>query len=117
MARSPFSVCSPFPVLARIPLLPAADSRETAPGADALLAEGMFLASRQVGSEADLPGRDRSRMVVTRRGYEIRARLRPIPHMVFAGVALARFSGQGDTPCPEEVAGRDSTDPVGPHRH
>lgn len=98
MARSPFSARSPFPVLARIPLLPAADSRETVPGVDALLAEGMFLASRQVDSEADLPGRDRSRMAITRRGYEIRAQLRPVPHMVFAGVALARFTGQGDTP-------------------
>jgi lantibiotic biosynthesis protein len=98
MARSPFSARSPFPVLARIPLLPAADSRETVPGVDSLLAEGMFLASRQVDSEADRPGRDRSRMAITRRGYEIRAHLRPVPHMVFAGVALARFAGQGETP-------------------
>lgn len=98
MAHSPFSACSPFPVLARIPLLSAADSRETVPGADSLLAEGMFLASRQVDSEADLPGRDRSRMAITRRSYEIRAQLRPVPHMVFAGVTLARFAGQGDTP-------------------
>jgi lantibiotic biosynthesis protein len=98
MARSPFSARSPFPVLARIPLLPAADSRDTVPGVDSLLAEGMFLASRQVDPEADLPGRDRSRMAITRRGYEIRAQWRPVPHMVFAGVALARFAGQGDTP-------------------
>lgn len=98
MARSPFSVRSAFPVLVRIPLLPAADSRETVPEADALLAEGMFLASRQVDREAGLPGRDRSRMAVTRRSYEIRAQLRPVPHMVFAGVALARFAGQGETP-------------------
>ena len=98
MTRSPFSGRSSFPVLTRIPLLPAADSRETVPAADSLLAEGMFLASRQVGSEADLPGRDRSRMAITRRGYEIRAQLRPVPHMVFAGVALARFAGQGETP-------------------
>ncbi|MGH3869597.1 MAG: lantibiotic dehydratase [Pseudonocardiaceae bacterium] len=98
MTRSPFSARSPFPVLARIPLLPAADSRETVPEADALLAEGMFLASRQVDREAGLPGSDRSRIAVTRRGYEIRAQLRPTPHGVFAGVALARFAGQGDTP-------------------
>lgn len=98
MARSPFSARSPFPLLARVPLLPAADSREAVPGADALLAEGMFLASRQVDSEADLPGRDRSRMTITRRGYEIRAQLRPVPHMVFAGVAVVRFTGQGETP-------------------
>ncbi|MGH3930510.1 MAG: hypothetical protein ACRDTF_11105 [Pseudonocardiaceae bacterium] len=58
----------------------------------------MFLASRQVGSEADLPGRDPSRMAITRRGYEIRAQSRPVPHLVFAGVALARFTGQGETP-------------------
>lgn len=98
MARSPFSARSSFPVLARIPLLPAADSRETVLGADSRLAEGIFLASRQVDSEADLPGRDRSRMAITRRSYEIRAQLRPVPHMVFAGVALARFAGQGETP-------------------
>lgn len=98
MARSPFSARSPFPVLARIPLLPAAASRETVPGADALLAEGMFLASRQVDPETELPERDRSRMAITRRGYEIRAQLRPVPHMVFAGVTLARFAGQGETP-------------------
>ncbi|MGH3755843.1 MAG: lantibiotic dehydratase family protein, partial [Pseudonocardiaceae bacterium] len=97
MARSAFSVCSPFPVLAGIPLLPVADSRETVPGADALLVEGMFLASRQVGSVADLPGRDRSRMAITRRGYEIRGCWRPTPHGVFAGVALARFTGPGET--------------------
>lgn len=98
MARSPFSARSPFPVLARIPLLLAADSREAVLEADALLAEGMFLASRQVDSEADLRGRDHSRMAITRRGYEIQAQLRPVPHMVFAGVALARFAGQGETP-------------------
>ncbi|MGH3849956.1 MAG: lantibiotic dehydratase, partial [Pseudonocardiaceae bacterium] len=94
MPRSP--TC--FPVLARIPLLPAADSRETVPGADALLAEGIFLASRQVVSDADLPARDRSRIASTHRGYEIRARLRPTPHGVFAGVALARFAGRGEIP-------------------
>jgi lantibiotic biosynthesis protein len=98
MTRSPFSAHSVFPVLARIPLLPAADSRKTVLGADALLAEGMFLASRQVGAEADLSRRDRSQMAITRRGYEVRARLRPVPHMVFAGVALAQFAGQGETP-------------------
>jgi hypothetical protein len=98
MTRSPFSAHSAFPVLARIPLLPAADSRGIVLGAGALLAEGMFLASRQVGVEADLSGRDRSQMAITRRGYEVRARLRPVPHMVFAGVAFARFAGQGETP-------------------
>ncbi|MBV9141136.1 MAG: lantibiotic dehydratase [Pseudonocardiales bacterium] len=98
MTRSPFSARSPFPVLARIPLLPAADSQERSPRGDALLAEGMFLASRQLDPEADLPGRDRSRLAITRRGYEIRAQWRPVPHLVFAGVALARFTGQGETP-------------------
>ena len=98
MTRSPFSARSAFSVLARIPLLSAVDSRGIVPGADALLAEGMFLASRQVDAEADLSGHDRSRMAITRRGYEVRARLRPVPHMVFAGVALARFAGQGETP-------------------
>lgn len=71
MTRSPFSARSSFPVLTRIPLLPAADSREAVPGADALLAEGIFLASRQVGSGADLPARDRSRIAITHCGYEI----------------------------------------------
>lgn len=98
MARSPFSACTPFPVLARIPLLPAVDSRRDSPEADALLAEGIFLASRHVDSNVAISGRDHSRMAVTRRGYELRARLRPVPHMVFAGVALARFTGHGGTP-------------------
>jgi hypothetical protein len=37
-------------------------------------------------------------MAITHRGYEIRAQLRPTPHGVFAGVALAWFTGQGETP-------------------
>jgi lantibiotic biosynthesis protein len=37
-------------------------------------------------------------MAATRRGYEIRAQLRPTPHGVFAGVALARFASRGEAP-------------------
>ncbi|MGH3997471.1 MAG: lantibiotic dehydratase [Pseudonocardiaceae bacterium] len=74
----------------------------------------MFLASRQVDFEANFPGRDRGRMAITRRGYEIRAQWRPVPHLVFAGVALARFTGQGDTPSLRLGAGhRARTNPSG----
>lgn len=100
MTRSTFTVRSGDMVLARIPSLPAVRSRESAAEVDALLAEGVFLASRQADQAADNTGnpRDRDRMAITRRGYEIRAHSRPVPQGVFAAVALARFTGQGGVP-------------------
>jgi hypothetical protein len=107
MARSEFSVSSALPVLARIPLLPA-DGPGPVAGADALLAEGMFLASRHIDRDVEQPaghsaghsGRPggRGRLAATHRGYEIRAAQRPTPHGVFAGVALARFASPGEDP-------------------
>jgi thiopeptide-type bacteriocin biosynthesis protein len=67
------------PVLARLPLLP------TDGDVDGLLDEGIFLASRHVDVEE--ASTDRARQ--TRRAYELRARWRPTPQGVFAGVALA----------------------------
>jgi len=60
----------------------------------------MFLATRQAGAttESTSHPRDQDRLVVTRRAYEIRGRWRPTPHLVFVGVALARFAGQGEIP-------------------
>ncbi|MFF4990609.1 lantibiotic dehydratase [Streptosporangium saharense] len=77
----PFGPHPTAPILARLPLLPSEPADED--GAD-LLAEGMFLASRQLANPALT---DRSRQ--TARAYELRARHRPTPHGVFAGVALA----------------------------
>ncbi|MGH3900482.1 MAG: lantibiotic dehydratase [Pseudonocardiaceae bacterium] len=80
--------------LARIPLLPAEGSYDHSSAAvNPLLIEGMLLASRQVGAaaiSAEHPVDDR--LAATLRGYEIRARLRPTPNAVFAGVAPAVFS-------------------------
>ena len=104
MTRSSFAVSSAVPVLARIPALPAAGpvSGPVPPaGADALLREGMFLASRHVSRELDRPAEhpdDRGGLAATRRGYQIRAGQRPVPHGVFAAVAPARFADPGEVP-------------------
>lgn len=94
MAGRVFVAQSRAAALARIPLL-AADNPKDVP-AGPLLEEGMFLASRQADAAATRNGRgaDGERLATTRRGYEIRARSRPTPHGVFAGVARARFAGQ-----------------------
>src|SRR5260370_13376326 len=59
----------------------------------------MFLASRQADPAAPggQPG-EPSRLAVTRRGYEVRARWRPTPHGSFAGVTSARFAESGEAP-------------------
>ncbi|MDX6738366.1 lantibiotic dehydratase family protein [Actinocorallia sp. A-T 12471] len=49
--------------------------------------EGVFLASRSAAS-----ARPTHRAAATARGYELRARHRPTPHGVFAGVASAKFT-------------------------
>jgi len=96
VARRPFAPQSGIGTLARIPLLPACPRDPSSPSADALLAEGMFLASRQTGAAIARAGHqaDPGRLAATLRGYEIRARSRPTPHGVFAGVALARFAAE-----------------------
>lgn len=86
-------------VLARVPLHPAEPAAGCAAEGDGLLAEAMFVASRQVGPSVrhaaapDGPGR----LGVTRRAYELRSRWRPTPHGAFAGVATARVAGPGET--------------------
>lgn len=99
MTRSVFSVSSTLPILARVPLLPANGGHPTS-GADGLLTEGMFLASRHVDRPAEHPGRpeDHSRLAGTHRAYQIRASLRPTPHGTFAGVALTQFASPGEVP-------------------
>lgn len=77
-----FSVHPTAPILARLPLLPAKGDEDHG---DDLLREGMFLASRSLG-EDHTPG---ARAHHTMRAYELRARGRPTPHGVFAGVAVA----------------------------
>ncbi len=87
----------PAPALARIPLLPLtcpAVAGEAGEAVDPLVREGMFLASRQtaaLAAAALLEGRGRE----TVRSYTIRARTRPTPQGVFAGVTAAFFSGSG----------------------
>jgi thiopeptide-type bacteriocin biosynthesis protein len=81
----PFGPHPTAPALARLPLLPA-DGAESH-GRD-LVAEGVFLASRGLGGQSE-PGA-RSRQSV--RAYGLRARFRPTPHGVFAGVALAEVT-------------------------
>ncbi|HEX5113642.1 MAG TPA: lantibiotic dehydratase [Pseudonocardiaceae bacterium] len=77
-----FSVHPTAPILARLPLLPAEGGEDHGNG---LLREGMFLASRSLGEDHARSTRARH----TVRAYELRARWRPTPHGVFAGVALA----------------------------
>ncbi|GAA3168669.1 hypothetical protein GCM10020001_113410 [Nonomuraea salmonea] len=87
----PFSAA---PALARIPLLPLADTAGPDEPVEPLVREGMFLASRQAFAlAAAAPPRGRGRETV--RSYTIRARTRPTPHGVFAGVAAAFFSDSG----------------------
>lgn len=82
MTIRPFLAIPAAAVLARLPLWPAAHTPSAAGG---LLREGMYLASRQLDTGIPSTGR----LAITERGYELRARFRPTPHGVFAGVALA----------------------------
>lgn len=79
----PFGLHPAAPILARLPLLPA-DARG---GAEGLLDEGVFLASRYLGTKRVRTPRSRQSM----RAYELRARFRPTPHGEFAGVTLAEI--------------------------
>ncbi|MEV6153341.1 lantibiotic dehydratase [Nonomuraea sp. NPDC052129] len=85
------------PALARIPLLPLTcppDDRGAGEPVDPLVREGMFLASRQASAlAAAAPSEGRGGETV--RSYTQRARTRPTPQGVFAGVAAAFFSGSG----------------------
>ena len=87
--------------LARIPLLPAEGPHDhSSTAVNPLLVEGMLLVSRQAGAAAMSavhPVDDR--FAATLRGYEIRARLRPTPNAVFAGVAPAVFSREAASLC------------------
>lgn len=85
--RQVFTVPAGGRALARVPVLPVGDASD--PGS--LLAEGMFLASRQADAAARGSLSAGRRLAATLRGYEIRARSRPTPNGVFAGVALAGF--------------------------
>ncbi|MGH3926213.1 MAG: lantibiotic dehydratase, partial [Pseudonocardiaceae bacterium] len=98
--RGPFVVLSGSTVLARIPLLPATECGSQSAAVDPLLVEGMFIASRQVGTAAVAACHAKQvRLAATVRAYELRARFRPTPHGVFAGVAAARVTGSGADLC------------------
>ena len=97
--------------LARIPLLPAlvpelADQPEPAgepgPRYHPVLREAVFLASRQVETGEEDAAASGSRVSATLRGYELRARWRPVPNGVFAAAAPARI---GDGPAVLRLGG------------
>jgi hypothetical protein len=100
-----FVVCDSPAVLARVPLRPAETDAVVPRDGDALLAEAVFLASRQAAvnpsarpAAAARPGDSRmpTRGEATRRAYELRSRWRPTPHGAFAGVAIARIASAGE---------------------
>jgi thiopeptide-type bacteriocin biosynthesis protein len=81
--------------LARIPLLPVPAGQ---PGTgNGLLREAVFLASRQVGTGAEGPPANGARASATLRGYELRARWRPVPNGAFAAAAPAWIGGRKAT--------------------
>ncbi|MEV1179225.1 lantibiotic dehydratase, partial [Nonomuraea sp. NPDC049784] len=85
------------PALARIPLLPLtcpADAGRAGEPVHPLVREGMFLASRQASALAAATSPE-GRAGSTVRSYTLRARTRPTPQGVFAGVAAAAFSDSG----------------------
>lgn len=98
MARQAFTPLAGAPALARIPLLPLDSPEADAAGAGAVhpvVAEGMFLASRQAAAivAAATAGQPLgARAAATARSYSLRARARPTPHGAFAGVARASFT-------------------------
>jgi lantibiotic biosynthesis protein len=103
-----FAVAGEPAVLARIPLSPATQGSagHQGTGGDAVLAEALFLASRQVGVPAGpVAGGGANAWPVppqgdpTRRAYWLRSRWRPTPHGAFAGVALARITGAAEQTC------------------
>ncbi|MDH6111433.1 thiopeptide-type bacteriocin biosynthesis protein [Kitasatospora sp. MAP12-15] len=74
----------PGPVaMARIPLLPANDPN----AGEELLAEGLFLASRDL----DAPSANSERAELTRAAYALRARSRTTPHGIWAAATTARL--------------------------
>ncbi len=100
MGRRVFVPLAGAPALARVPLLPLASQVEDDAGLGAvnpLVAEGMFLASRQasaiVAGAAEKPLH--GRRAATVRSYTLRARARATPHGVFAGVARASLTENG----------------------
>lgn len=91
--RGPFAVLNGSTVLARIPLLPAAEYGSQSGVVDPLLVEGLFIASRQAGmATVAACHAEQVRLAATVRAYELRARFRPTPHGVFAGIAVARVT-------------------------
>lgn len=98
--RGPFAVLNGSTVLARIPLLPAAEYGSQSGTVDPLLVEGLFVASRQAGTATVAACHaEQVRLAATVRAYELRARFRPTPHGVFAGVAVARVTDSGADLC------------------
>jgi thiopeptide-type bacteriocin biosynthesis protein len=98
-----FAVSGTPAVLARVPLRPAESAagvpQDTDGDGDGVLAEALFLASRQAAIDAAVSGETDGglgRGEVTRRAYELRSRWRSTPHGAFAGVATARAAAAGE---------------------
>ena len=103
-----FAVAREPAVLARVPLSPAepGSAEDKSRVGHAVLAEALFLASRQGGTPAGPAAGDGpdaqpvpSPGNLTRRAYELRSRWRPTPHGAFAGVAVARVTGPAERAC------------------
>ncbi|MCD0449106.1 lantibiotic dehydratase [Actinocorallia sp. API 0066] len=90
-----FVIPSAPAVLARLPLRPAEPGPAGPP--DGVLAEAMFLASRQAPTASSTgPAAAPSRRELTRRAYDLRSRWRPTPHGAFSAVATARIAGKDE---------------------
>ena len=84
-----FAVHSGFPVVARIPLLPAESSGRSGPVLTGSLLEAVRFASRALRSVTDESLDADERLATTIRAYELRARTRATPRGAFAGVQVA----------------------------
>jgi thiopeptide-type bacteriocin biosynthesis protein len=93
-----FTVPRSARILARVALHPAEGDDGASPEPGRLLAEAMFVASRHTGPSPEGRPGELSRIAMTHRAYEQRARWRTVPHGGFVGVATARFTRPGEAP-------------------
>jgi thiopeptide-type bacteriocin biosynthesis protein len=93
-----FTVPGSSRVLARVALHPAEGDDGGSPEPHRLLTEAMFIATRHAGPARDGEPGEPSRIAMTHRAYEQRARWRTVPHGGFVGVTTARFAHPGEAP-------------------
>ncbi|WP_460701876.1 lantibiotic dehydratase [Myceligenerans halotolerans] len=92
----PFVWMREFPVLARVPLLPVESDGTTSSGSTDgdVLSEAVRFASRYTGDAVRGGTPMTPRLAQTLRAYDRRARTRPTPRGVFAGVQVADVVGE-----------------------